>query len=101
LYMHVYRWPGPTPAQQWLPFYQPGVVLAIGGLTAKVKSAQFLATGTPVKFEQDELGLRLTDLPGHAPDSPLTVIEIECDSVPGFDHEAMRNRWPRHNVGIS
>jgi alpha-L-fucosidase len=101
LYMHVYRWPGLTPAQEWLPFYQPGVVLAIGALTAKVKSARFLATGTPVKFEQNELGLRLTGLPERAPDSPLTVIEIECESVPSFNHEAMRDRWPRHAVGIS
>lgn len=101
LYMHVYRWPGPTPAQEWLPFYQPGVVLAVGALTAKVKSARFLATGAAVKFEQDELGLRLTGLPEHAPDSPLTVIEIECESVPNFNHEALRDRWPRHAAGIS
>jgi alpha-L-fucosidase len=101
LYMHVYRWPGPTPAQEWLPFYQPGVVLAIAGLNAKVKSARMLATGTPVAFEQDALGVRLTGLPNHAPDSPLTVIEIECESVPSMNHEAMRDRWPRHNVGIS
>jgi len=101
LYMHVYRWPGLTPAQEWLPFYQPGVVLAVGALTAKVKAARFLATGIPVKFEQSELGLRLTGLPEQAPDSPLTVIEIECESVPNFSHEALREHWPRHNVGIS
>ena len=100
LYMHVYRWPGSTPAQEWLPFYQPGVVMAIGALTAKVKSARFVASGTPVNFEQDELGLRLVGLPEKAPDSPLTVIEIECESVPHFSHEAMRNTWPRHSVGI-
>jgi alpha-L-fucosidase len=101
LYVHVYRWPGFTPAQEWLQFYQPPVVLAIGALTAKVKSARFLASGTPVKFEQNELGLRLVGLPEKAPDSPLTVIEIECESVPNFSHEALRNTWPRHNVGIS
>lgn len=100
LYMHVYRWPGSTPAQEWLPFYQPAVVLAIGALTAKVKSARFLASGTPVKFEQDELGLRLVKLPEKAPDSPLTVIEIECESVPNFSHEDLRSTWPRHNVGV-
>ena len=101
LYMHVYRWPGSTPAQQWLPFYQPPTVMAIGALKAKVKSAKFLATGTPVKFEQNELGLRLVGLPEQAPDSPLTVIEIECESAPNFSHEALRNTWPRHNVGMS
>jgi alpha-L-fucosidase len=100
LYMHVYRWPGSTPAQEWLPFYQPPTVMAIGALKAKVKSAKFLATGTPVKFEQNESGLRLLGLPEQAPDSPLTVIEIECESVPNFSHEAMRNTWPRHSVGI-
>ena len=101
LYMHVYRWPGSTPAQQWLPFYQPPTVMAIGALKAKVKSAKFLATGTQVKFEQDELGLRLLGLPEQAPDSPLTVIEIECESAPNFSHEALRDTWPRRNVGIS
>ena len=54
-----------------------------------------------MKFEQSELGLRLTGLPEQAPDSPLTVIEIECESVPNFSHEALREHWPRHNVGIS
>ncbi len=100
LYMHVYRWPGPTPAQSWLPFYQPGVVVAIGGLNAKVKSARLLATGTPVAFEQNALGVRFTGLPDRAPDSPLTVIEIECESVPSMNHEALRDRWPRHQVGL-
>ncbi len=98
LYVHVDRWPNHTPAESWLPFYKPGVVVAVGGLTAKAKAARLLATGAPVSFEQNDLGLRFTGLPAQAPDSPITVIEVECDSVPSIDHEAMRDRWPRHGV---
>ena len=36
LYIHVYNWPGDTPAEEWLSFYQPSSVIAIGGLQAKV-----------------------------------------------------------------
>jgi alpha-L-fucosidase len=77
------------------------VVLSVGGLNAKVKSARILATGTPVTFEQDAFGLRLTGLPDHPPDPPITVIEIECESIPSMNHEAMRDRWPKHQVGVS
>jgi alpha-L-fucosidase len=101
LYVHVYRWPGHTPAERWLPFYQPGVVLAFGGLNAKVKSVRLLATGTPVEFEQDALALRLKNLPERAPDSPLTVFEVECESVPTINHQAARDQWTRQRVGIS
>jgi alpha-L-fucosidase len=99
LYVHVHRWPGHTPAESWLSFYRPGVVLAVGGLNAKVKSARFLATGVPVALEQNDMGVRFTGLPDAAPDSPITVIEVECDSVPTMNHEAMRDRWSRHRVG--
>jgi alpha-L-fucosidase len=101
LYMHVDRWPGPTPAESYLPFYRPGVVLAIGGLNTKVKSARMLATGAPVAFEQDAFSVRFTGLPERAPDPLITVIEIECESVPSMNHEAMRDHWPRLAVGIS
>jgi alpha-L-fucosidase len=76
------------------------VVLAIGGLNTKVKSARLLATGTAVAFQQDALSVRFTGLPDHAPDSPVTVLEVECESIPSMDHEAMRTRWPRQHVGI-
>jgi alpha-L-fucosidase len=95
LYVHVAPWPGPTPAQSWLPCYKPGVALAVGGLGAKVKSARLLATGAPVVFEQDALAVRFTGLPDRAPDSPITVIEVECDSVPSVNHEVLRDHWPR------
>jgi hypothetical protein len=29
---HVHYWPGDTPAEQWLKFYQPPTVIAMGGL---------------------------------------------------------------------
>jgi alpha-L-fucosidase len=101
LYVHVNNWPGDTPAEEWLSFYQPPSVIAIGGLKAKAKSARFLSSGTAVSLEQDQFSLRFTGLPKSAPDSPVTVIEVECDSEPVIDHEAIRSEWPRHKVGIS
>lgn len=101
LYIHQQYWPGHTPAAEWLSFYQPETVIAIGGLKARVKSARLLKTGQSVTFTQDELTLRLTGLPVQAPDQPATVIEIECDSEPHVDHEATRSLWPRMKVGIS
>jgi alpha-L-fucosidase len=101
LYVHVYNWPGDTPAEQWLTFYQPPTVIAIGGLKAKAKSARFLTSGTAASFEQDKLSLRFTNMPKTAPDTPVTVIEVECDSEPVIDHQAIRSQWPRYKVGIS
>ena len=101
LYIHQQYWPGHTPAAEAIPFFKPEVVIAIGGLQAKVKSARLLKTGEAVSFAQDEFSLRLTGLPLHAPDQPVTVIELECDSVPVIDHDAIRSRWPRLKVGIS
>ena len=90
LYIHVYNWPGDTPAEEWLSFYQPSSVIAIGGLQAKVLSARFLPTGTAVSFEQNQFSLRLTGLPKNAPDTPVTVIEVQCDADPIIDHQAIR-----------
>lgn len=95
LYIHVYYWTGHTPAAQWLSYFQPATVVALGGLTAKVKSAKLLKGGTPVHFEQTELNVRFSGLPADAPDSPITVIEVECDSEPSINHEAIRSEWPR------
>ena len=39
----------------------------------KVKSAQLLATGKDVKFEQDQFRVRFTGLPEKAPDDPVTT----------------------------
>ena len=101
LYIHQHYWPGDTPAAQWLPFFQPATVVAIGGLKTKAKSARLLKTGQNVAFAQDEFSLRLTGLPVQAPDTPATVIEVECEGEPVIDHDAIRSRWPRFKVGIS
>jgi alpha-L-fucosidase len=95
LYIHQLYWPGDTPAAQFLPFFQPATVIAIGGLKTKVKSARLLKTGQAVAFEQDEFSLRLTGLPAQAPDYPTTVFEVECEGEPVIDHEAIRSRWAR------
>ncbi len=101
LYIHQHYWPGHTPAAEWLSFYQPEAVIAIGGLKPKALSARLVKTGEPIKFTQDEFSLRLTGLPIEPPDSPATVIEVECDGEPVVDHAAMRPLWPRYKVGIS
>ncbi len=101
LYIHQHYWPGDTPAAQWLPFFQPATVVAIGGLKTKAKSARLLKTGQKLAFTQDEFSLRVTGLPVQAPDSPSTVIEVECEGEPVIDHDAIRSQWPRYKVGIS
>ena len=101
LYIHVYFWPGHTPAAEWLDFFKPEAVVAIGGLKPKALSARVVKTGQKVEFTQDEFNLRLTGLPIEAPDQPATVIEVECDGEPSVDHGAMRPLWPRNKVGIS
>jgi len=101
LYIHQQYWPGATPAADWLTFYQPPSVIAIGGLKPKALSAKLLKSGQKVEFRQDDLQLRLTGLPVSAPDSPSTVIVVECDGEPVIDHEAIRSMWPRYKVGIS
>jgi alpha-L-fucosidase len=100
-YIHQHFWPGHTPAAEWLSFYQPEAVIALGGLNAKVLSAKLLKTGQKVDFTQDEQSFRLTGLPLKAPDEPATVIEVLCDAVPVIDHHASRPLWPRYKVGIS
>jgi len=101
LYIHQHFWPGHTPAADWLSFYQPEAVIAIGGLKPKVLSARLLKTGENIKFTQDEFSLRLTGLPVQAPDNPATVIEVECDGEPVVNHETNRPLWPRYKVGVS
>jgi alpha-L-fucosidase len=100
LYMHVYHWPGETPAAEWLEFFRPQSVLAIGGLRAKVQSARLFASGKPVAFEQGDQYVRFTGLPIDAPDSPVTVIAIECDTEPAVDHNDVRKFRKRGGVGI-
>jgi alpha-L-fucosidase len=101
LYIHQHYWPGHTPAAEWLSFYQPEVVVAIGGVKTKVLSAKLLKTGQKVEFTQDEFALRLTGMPIKAPDQPATVIELECDGEPIVNHDAERPLWPRFKADIS
>lgn len=84
LYVHVFYWPGET------------VVLA--GLQAKVKSARLLASGRPVRFEQDEFRVRFLGLPPKPPDDPVTVIAAECDSEPVQNMDRVRRERPRRGV---
>jgi alpha-L-fucosidase len=100
LYIHVYFWPGGTPAAEWLSFYQPGTVVGVGGVTGKALSARLMKTGQALQFTQDEISLRITGLPVEAPDDLVTVIEVECDSVPSVDHHGIRPLWKRFGVGI-
>ena len=100
IYFHVHYWPGDTPAQQWLSFYQLPTVIAMGGFQSKVRSARFLVSGKPIKFEEDEFALRLTGLPAQPPDDPVTVIAIECESEPVIDHLPVRKNRPRNKVGL-
>lgn len=84
LYAHVHFWPGDT--------------VIIGGLLTKVTSARLLATGQPVKFEQEPLRVRFTGLPVRAPDDPITTLAIECESEPRQDQYVIRRRRERGSV---
>jgi alpha-L-fucosidase len=64
-------------------------------LKSKVLSARLLAGGPPVKFEQEQFRVRFTGLPKNAPDDPVTVLAIECDSEPVQDTGAVRRERPR------
>jgi alpha-L-fucosidase len=99
LYVHVYFWPSQTPAVEWLDFYRPQTVVAIGGLQARVLSAKMLSTGKPIHFEQTETTLRLTGLPLNQPDALITVLELTCDRPPVVDHHTIRPKWKRFEVG--
>jgi alpha-L-fucosidase len=101
LYVHVCFWPGGTPAAEWLEFYKPPTVVAIGGVRAKALSARVLKTGQKIEIEQTPISLRLKGLPATAPDDPVTVIAVECDQSPVVDHHAIRPEWPRYGVGVS
>ena len=76
-------------------------MVAIGGLKSKVLSAKLLKSGQKVDFTQDEFTLRLTGMPLKAPDTPVAVIEVECDGEPSVDHESKRPLWPRYKADIS
>jgi alpha-L-fucosidase len=101
LYIHVYYWPGGTTAAEWLSFFQPSTVVALGGLHAKVKSARLFAAGHRVEFRQNDISVQFTGLPAQAPDDPVTVIEAECDSEPTVNGLYVREHRERFKVGVS
>ena len=84
LWMHVHFWPGGD--------------VSISGLRVKVKSAKLLATGQAVKVQQDEFRTHLTGLPQKAPDEPVTVIELECESEPAQDTDFVRKNRKREKA---
>jgi alpha-L-fucosidase len=101
LFVHVYFWPSKSPAAEWLKFFQPATVVAIGGVRSKVLSAKVLKTGQAITFTQSDISVRLTGLPEKSPDDLVTVLELECDSPPVVDHHLIRPEWRRYGVGIS
>jgi alpha-L-fucosidase len=84
LYMHVHYWPGST--------------VPLAGLMNRVQSARLVATGKPVKFEQDKFRVRFTGLPETAPDSPVTTLAIECDGEPRQDTDFVRKEHLRNKA---
>ena len=100
LYMHIHYWPSETRAANWLSFFNPQSVVAIGGLRAKVLSARLYASGKPVTFEQGDEYVRFTGLPIAAPDSPVTVLAIECDKEPDVEGLDVRKFRKRLGVGM-
>jgi alpha-L-fucosidase len=84
LYVHVHAWPGST--------------LNIGGLQTKVKSARLLPGRGKVAFTQDRFRLQLTGLPEKAPEKLVSVLELDCASVPRQDMTMVRTKRPRRGV---
>lgn len=84
LFVHVHFWPGDT--------------VVVAGLQCKVTGAHLVATGQPVKVEQDRFRVRFAGLPRTAPDNPVTVIAADCDSEPIQDTDLVRRERPRAGV---
>jgi alpha-L-fucosidase len=84
LYVHVYFWPGET--------------VTVAGLHTKVKSAKLLESGKTVAFTQDHFRVRFNGLPKTAPDDPVTVLAVECESEPVQDTDFVRKEQPREGV---
>jgi len=87
LYVQVHFWPGET--------------VAIGGLRSKVRSARLLASGQEVRFEQSDVQVKFTGLPATAPDDPVTVLAVECDSEPVINSMDVRQKRKREQVGVN
>jgi alpha-L-fucosidase len=81
LYAHVYFWPG----KEW----------SIAGLKTKVKSARLMPKGEKVEFEQNNFHIHFKNMMEKAPDSLISVLELECESVPKQDMLFVRKNLPR------
>jgi alpha-L-fucosidase len=75
--------------------------VSVGGIQARALRARILKTGQEIPFTQTATTLRLTGLPQEPPDSPITVLEVECDRPPVVDHHAIRSLWKRYDPGMS
>ena len=80
LFMHVHYWPGET--------------VVLGNLLNQVKSVRLLASGQPVKFDQNAWRVRMTGLPRIAP-ALVTTLALECDGEPRQDQRKKRAEKPR------
>ncbi|HZT34152.1 MAG TPA: alpha-L-fucosidase [Bryobacteraceae bacterium] len=84
LYQHVHFWPGSP--------------VIVAGLQTRVKSARLLASGQPVKFQQDHLRVQFLNLPEKAPDEPVTTLAIECEGEPVQDMNMVRTQRKRERA---
>ena len=84
LWVHCHHWPGSS----W----------SIGGLRTKVKSARLLPSRKKVAFEQGKLRIKFSGLPAQAPESPVTVLQLDCASAPKQDGGFLTARLPRGSV---
>ena len=78
LYLHVFRWPGKE--------------LHVARVLNRVRSIHLLTSGKQIEFEQNEDRLKLTGLPGRAPDDLDTVIVVELDGEP-IAQDYFKNGW--------
>jgi len=67
----------------WCRFW-PGTEISLGGFKTKLKRASFLASGKPIKFEQQGARIILKGLPRISPDklAGITLIKLEFASRP-------------------
>ncbi len=75
--------------------FWPGSEVSIGGLKTKAVSAKLFGSSKPVKFDQDDFRLRFTGLPEAAPNSMVSVLEVEFEKPPEQDNLGVRRNQKR------
>ena len=70
----------------------PEVFPTLDEITTQIESEGFS------HISDDPFRFRIKGLPAKAPDDPVTVIAVECDSEPAQDNISVRKDRPRHNV---